>query len=1021
MTLPISKGRTMAAALWAFLVVGGTAFGQLDLPRRRAPEAPATPRVLPEPPPRGDLAPNDPREQDPALALPEHRSIPRAPDTEALPPAEVAARSVFEALARERSPSEGVIEDGTAELRRIGPGALPAARSALEETRAGPLLAAAGFLLEFGSDPDRALVAERLRRTPLPASCAQPILDALLAADPVLCDPRYLASLLDAKSSAVRACASKALLERLTPALLPALVDELGASSSRTRGLVLDIVRRIPGEEAERVLIASLADRSAEVARAASRELALRDPARVVPALRATVFSRSDGLNRAGAYALLSLVEREDRDGIELLGEQDVPFLLDALASPKPLIAGAAAIALAGIGVRASASLDTPWLDAEVPHTLVRLATGDVFFADFTSIEGPGVRRLGLLTGQSLPGGAAWQAWWVEHAPSFRAHRAVLPLLPGDEGRLEVRLVEGGEEIRLVGPELAREHAADPSPPLFLDREQARALAGRLQAAGVFGPERPSAGPLPARADLLEVRVGEREKTIAAPVAEAAWYREVVDAVHRAAVETRWEHWFDPGAYRDAFEAWIAERTVVAELSTSERRTFLARRVLARLRRMRPKERDRGVSLLVELQADGAALSSEELGPLLELLEGEAGFGVRARELTRLASNLARNDSDRERLVDSLATNFGFQALDEVVRILSGADRELVERLAAREGAEGAVARAAGAHVLGARLAEREGGNEGIGEARARFLALFEDPDARVRVEAARVAGRKGLGFAEEALGRLAAVEEVPVRAAALRALGTLGAASARGLSILALSEEEGRLTAAAAETLADLAEKPAADRVSGGEVSLLISLFAAGPESPGFRGARRGLAALGEAAWTELLRLLAHPDRAVRREAALLLAEQGRAEAASTLLVLLTEDPDDRRVAEELAILTCFEPDGDDDPIAAWWEWWDGVTHEDAMEWFRAACARSGHPVPPVEAIGGAGSAEGALALLGLAWDRAVGHSLATRARRELARLLDEEIPPPPADPAEREQERERIRLAITSRFPPR
>src|SRR5206468_3767432 len=93
---------------------------------------------------------------------------------------------------------------------------------------------------------------------------------------------------------------------------------------------------------------------------------------------------------------------------------------------------------------------------------------------------------------------------------------------------------------------------------------------------------------------------------------------------------------------------------------------------------------------------------------------------------------------------------------------------------------------------------------------------------------------------------------------------------------------------------------------------------------------------------------------------------------------------------------LTGVDFRGEPDPAAAWWSWWDGVVHDDALAWFRAALDRAGAAPPPAEALTGKGTRAGR-AFLVTVMERPEAH-LAERARRELARLLGRELEPLPA-----------------------
>ena len=145
----------------------------------------------------------------------------------------------------------------------------------------------------------------------------------------------------------------------------------------------------------------------------------------------------------------------------------------------------------------------------------------------------------------------------------------------------------------------------------------------------------------------------------------------------------------------------------------------------------------------------------------------------------------------------------------------------------------------------------------------------------------------------------------------------------------------------------------------------ILVSVLARGPAEPNFSAARRGLLGIGEPAWMDLLRVANSTAPVSRREAALVLSEQGVPQVASTLMAVLTDNPGDNQVAFELATLTCIDLRSEPDPAGSWWEWWDQVRHDDSLAWFRAALARQGLEVPPAEAFLGAGVGFGILWLV--------------------------------------------------------
>jgi len=147
------------------------------------------------------------------------------------------------------------------------------------------------------------------------------------------------------------------------------------------------------------------------------------------------------------------------------------------------------------------------------------------------------------------------------------------------------------------------------------------------------------------------------------------------------------------------------------------------------------------------------------------------------------------------------------------------------------------------------------------------------------------------------------------------------------------------------------------------------------------------------------LLRASSSGATVSRREAALVLSEQGVARVASTLMMLLTETPGDERVGFELAVLTCQDFRAEGDPALAWWSWWDTVPHDDALGWLLRAAEERGLAPPPREALTGPGTRAGARFLLQVG--RSEEGFLVERARRELARAAAQA--PHASPPAER------------------
>jgi HEAT repeat protein len=165
------------------------------------------------------------------------------------------------------------------------------------------------------------------------------------------------------------------------------------------------------------------------------------------------------------------------------------------------------------------------------------------------------------------------------------------------------------------------------------------------------------------------------------------------------------------------------------------------------------------------------------------------------------------------------------------------------------------------------------------------------------------------------------------VRQAALRALGELGGKESLDVLVRAIGSGDARLKTAAAEGLATLRAPEA--------VPYLMSVFRLGRRSQAFEAAQHGLLLLGPAAHDELFIAMRAPSPELRRDAALLLARQGVAQSAPVLIRVLSDDENDGEVAEELAVLTCVDHRGAEDPAEQWYGWWDVVDRDAPLDWF--------------------------------------------------------------------------------------
>jgi HEAT repeat protein len=313
------------------------------------------------------------------------------------------------------------------------------------------------------------------------------------------------------------------------------------------------------------------------------------------------------------------------------------------------------------------------------------------------------------------------------------------------------------------------------------------------------------------------------------------------------------------------------------------------------------------------------------------------------------------------------------------------------------------------ADALVRRAAARAAAEDPSSEATELLRTLLDDPDWTVGATAIEGLGSRATPEVRALLAARASDAPPLLRPAYLRAVGRAGGEGARDVLVLALAEADPKLQLAAVEGLAELADP--------GTASVLVSVLARGRGAEWSEPARRGLARIGAPAWPQLLRVAGSSKSRGQRDATLLLSEQGVPEAAPILITLLSLDPGDALVAEELAVLSCVDHRQASDPPRAWWEWWDLVVHDDALAWFRAGLEREGLRAPEAADLASAHSLEAALFLVDVIAEK---HPwpLAERARRELERFLGGTLERLPDDSAARARRADLLRLAVRSQL---
>ena len=437
-----------------------------------------------------------------------------------------------------------------------------------------------------------------------------------------------------------------------------------------------------------------------------------------------------------------------------------------------------------------------------------------------------------------------------------------------------------------------------------------------------------------------------------------------------------------PRAFWETEHAWWDEHT-----EAGERDQRLKSMVLATLPVQRPSQRSTGVDELVRLAAAEGAPGLEDFEVLEGLLRQEKFIGSRTRQLIDLLRTSVRSVRESEeglvlagRMVDTLVQTFGAEGAMLVAELMADAPREFVARFATDD-------RPFVRAVAGATLAR-----DATPEDSELLLGLLEDPVEEVEIALVHALGSNQVEPARMELLLRARVASPAVRAAALESIGELGGEGVFDALMVGLAERDHpQVVTAAARGLSVLGDPATA--------SILISLLSRGRESDVHEHARQGLLALGESAWPELLRVVHSPAHRQRREAAILLGMQGVPQAVSPMMTMLTDNGEDRHLAEELAILTCVDLRGEPDPALAWWNWWEFVVHNDSIAWLRAALERLEIPTPPAEAFADGGNEACILFLIDVL-GRPEPH-LVERARRELSIRLGRELGAlPPSGP---------------------
>lgn len=895
-----------------------------------------------------------------------------------------AASFIFAEIAKAKTLDDPLLAQAVDSLCGMGEIGRARARAELTSDSVPRIVVAARTLARCGGPAELDALFSRARER-LPVAACAPYVAALASADPVRATPAFFCELLEHPIAPMRVAAEKVLRKHIGPELVPLLVPRSSSTKAEARLLALGLLADIGGADATEALFAHLADPKSSVAQVCVHALGASPSAEVEARLLGIAF-RERWILREHAYALIAILEREERQLKPVLDERHVEPLLEGMRSSDVFVAGTCASALAAIGFRSAHPRNTAWLDRDVVDRLVYVLSGKVFHDDVSALLRVAVARLTLVTGQEFASdGPRWVEWWVGARDGFFARRAWIEFTAGDEVTLTARWRAPGENFTLLGP-AAKAVPGQPGEVFYLTEAEARALTAVLQREGLFGAEklpgvRGKRGP--GERELAVGVAGRGKEFLCGADAQEPWFERAASASAALREKNRWQLFAPAG--RSQFSFWQEQAPWWAlEHSAHEREQRMKHLVLAALPGREAADRGASLAELARLYATPGVAEASDFEPLLALLRDEHAYGERPRRLARLALEAARAagngttlDPDRaRRLIATLGERFPNEASDELEAAVEACSPALVQQLAADERAP---LRAASAVMLA---------RDPDPAAQARLVQLLSDRDSRVEIAAVNAAGAARLESARTELLVRARLGLQPVRVAALHAIGKLGGEYVLDALLLGAQDADAAVRTAAAKGLAELADASAAP--------LLVSMLSEGSGSVVFGPAREGLLRLGDAARQDLLRVLHKTGHPARREAALILAEQGAAEPLTALVQMLATTPGDARVANELAVLSCVDFRGDADPVSRYWTWYDGVTHEDALQWFRAALERASPPAPDLEALRGRGTRASRLYLVEIIarpepW-------LAERARRELARLLGRDLGALPA-----------------------
>ena len=925
-----------------------------------------------------------------------------------------AAAFILAQVAETRDLHASVVHQAVGSLWGLGEEGLHAARRALYDPAATVVLVAGRVLLRGGHGEDAERLVKRLR-TAMPGKSGPLLLTDLYKQDPVHGSPELLAEMLDHPMQPMRALAARLFAERIDSGTLPLLHPPLLSKRATTRFLALELVADVDDPAVIEILLEHLSDRSARAASFAAEALAGLENDRVPLELVARAFN-SRWILRENAYALLGLIDIEERRLTAILDERHVESLLRGMESNDLFVSGSCAAALAGIGFRSPQPTRTLWLDRDVTGRLVSLVSGKEYHNDFSSVQSRALNRLRRLSGQDFgTDGPAWANWWIENRDGFYAHRAYLGVPPEGEGMLEIHYRATGRDagaFSLMGAKAdlsEASHRVGVAESFLLTDHECRDLLSLMEREGVLGPDRVPGlrGRRGSGQRTIEILVGGRGKAfVFGPGETEAWFDRLGAALRDLRDRNRWQRFADLAQFETPREFWEVEAGWwAAERTELEHAVRLKGLILSWVGNRPPSQRSYAYRELEEVFGVEGAVSSEDFETLLDLLRDEGFFAERVRLLVDLALQAAGGGTEAEgpvdpergtRLIQLLLARFQQDAMPAMGRTASACGRPYVRELA---GDAHPILRAVAAAEL----------SRAPDEIDAEILmGLLEDSEPVVETAAVLSLGEGRVEDSRTELLLRARMASPMVRAAALRSVGKLGGEYVLEALVLGVADSDLEVKRGAAQGLAELADPQSAP--------LLISLLRRDREEEVYEAARAGLKKLGMVAEPDLLRVVQSPAHHARLDAAILLSQLGVAEVVPAMLDLLESEPTDPTLGFELATLSCVDLRGADDPAGAWREWYDEVTHTEAQLWLFAAMERRGRSAPLSREFVPPGTRDAALFLL-----EAMGTEedyLAERGRRELARMLERDLGEAPSLSQERAAWLSTLRDSVLHQF---